>query len=266
MKKKSKESLQNQRDINKKDFDIDNENNENNSDDEANKSGSDIEIDIKTFPLKITMIGNASVGKTSIIKRYLENKFELNSTEATINALFHSKKIKVDPFTEADLQIWDTAGQERYRSMTKNYLLNANGIFIVFDLCDEKSFNDLDSWLEDIKDTIDENNVIKILVGNKSDLSDIKITNENASKYAKEHDMKYLSVSAKDGVNIESLFEIMGNDCIRRIQDEQKRNEEEGALNENGQRITGLSGQFENNINIGNNNDNDGDKKNKKCC
>ena len=150
--------------------------------------------------------------------------------------------------------------------MTKNYLLNANGIFIVFDLCDEKSFNDLDSWLEDIKDTIDENNVIKILVGNKSDLSDIKITNENASKYAKEHDMKYLSVSAKDGVNIESLFEIMGNDCIRRIQDEQKRNEEEGDLNENGQRITGLSGQFENNINIGNNNDNDGDKKNKKCC
>ena len=109
MKKKSKESLQNQSDINKKDFDIDNENNENISENEANKSGSDIEIDIKTFPLKITMIGNASVGKTSIIKRYLENKFGLNSTEATINALFHSKKIKVDPFTEADLQIWDTA-------------------------------------------------------------------------------------------------------------------------------------------------------------
>ena len=95
MEKKSKELLNNESELNKKDNEKDNENN---SDDEENKSGSDIEIDINTYPLKIIMIGNTSVGKTSIVKRYLENKFEFNSTDATINALFNSKKIKVDPF------------------------------------------------------------------------------------------------------------------------------------------------------------------------
>ena len=249
MEKKSKELLNNESELNKKDNEKDNENN---SDDEENKSGSDIEIDINTYPLKIIMIGNTSVGKTSIVKRYLENKFEFNSTDATINALFNSKKIKVDPFTEAELQIWDTAGQERYRSLTKSYLINANGILIEFDLGDEKSFNDLDSWLEVIKDTIDENNIIQILVGNKSDLSDIKITNEIASKYAKEHNMKYLSVSAKDGVNIESLFEMIGNDCIKKIQEDE-------AENDNARIYSDLNGQIGNNKKIGS-------QKTKQCC
>ena len=239
----------------------------NDSDDEGNNSGSDVEVDIKKYPLKITIVGNSSVGKTSIIKRYFENKFELNSTETTISAFYHCKNLKIDPFTEAELQIWDTAGQEKYRSLTKNYLINANGILIVFDLGDEKSFNDLDLWMEEINNVIDEKKVTIILVGNKSDLPDQKINNDNALAYADKHNIKYLSVSAKDGVNIDYLFEIIGSDCIKKIQEEEQKNNENENIAKKDNRDSNLSGQFENNINLENNKNNEQtDQKTKKCC
>lgn len=223
--------------------------NDNNSDD-LNKSGSDIEINVTTYPLKITFIGNSNVGKSSIIKRYIENKFEENSIAATINASYHTKKIMVDAFSEADLNIWDTAGQERFRSTTKNYFHDSNGILIVFDLTDEKSFKDLDCWMEEVTDSAPEK-CAKILVGNKTDLENKKITYENAKKYAENHNIQYQEVSAKSGINIELLFSKIGAECIKIIQEEQKNNEEgeESGKNEKGQRISALSGQFENNIN-----------------
>ena len=237
-------------------------------DDENNKSGSYIEVNTTTIPLKITMIGNSYVGKTSIIKRYLHNQFEKESTSPTINAAFHIKKIKIDPYTFADLKIWDTAGQEKYRSLTKNYLNGSNGILVVFDLTSKKSFDDLNSWMDEIKNTIDINKVEIILVGNKSDLPNQKIDKKEASKFAKDNNMEYQIVSAKDGLNIESLFEKIGNDCVKIIQEEQKTEEmEKKNINDNGQRISNLSGQFENNINneklvINENKDN----KSQKCC
>ena len=241
--------------------------NKNDSDDEDNNSASDIEVDIKKYPLKITMVGNSTVGKTSIIKKYFQNKFELNSTETTITAFYHCKNLKIDPFTEAELQIWDTAGQEKYRSLTKNYLLNANGILIVFDLSNEKSFNDLDLWIEEINNVIDEKKVTIILVGNKSDLHEQRINNDNALTYANKHNMKYLSVSAKDGVNIEYLFEIVGTDCIKKIQEEEQNNNEDENLPKKDKRDSNLSGQFENNINLENNRKNEQTgQKTKKCC
>ena len=241
---------------------------ENNSDDDPNKSGSDMEVKTTTYPLKITIVGSSTVGKTSIIKRYIENKFEELSTKATIVAEFKAKKINIDPFTEAELQIWDTAGQEMYRSMTKNYLHDSNGILIVFDLTNEKSFEDLDSWIEDINNTVDEK-VPKIIIGNKSDLPEKKISFEQASKYAEEHKMKYQIVSAKNGINIDLLFEMIGNECIKVILERQKELEEEEE--ENKGRPTGLSGQFEDNINnekivLEENNEQKEEQKSKKCC
>jgi small GTP-binding protein len=239
---------------------------ENNSDDDPNKSGSDMEVKATTYPLKITIVGSSSVGKTSIIKRYIENKFDEASTKATIIAEFKAKKINIDPFTEAELQIWDTAGQEIYRSVTKNYLHDSNGILIVFDLTNEKTFEDLDSWIEDINNTVEEK-VPKILIGNKSDLPEKKISFEQASKYAEEHKMKYQIVSAKNGINIDLLFETIGNECIKAIQERQKELEEEEE--ENKGRPTGLSGQFENNEKISledNEQKEEQEQKSKKCC
>lgn len=230
-----------------------------NIEEDLNKSGSDMEVNASTYSIKIIVLGNSSVGKTSILERYFNNKFEENSKAATVSAVFQSKKIKIDPFTIADLHIWDTAGQEQFRSITKTYIYGSNGIILVFDLTDEKSFNDLDYWIEEINDAVDKDKIIKILIGNKSDLYDKKISYDRAKKYAEKHNMQFHTVSAKDGINIDMVFEILGIECFKNIQEEQKRLEEEGSK-EKEERISSLSGQFEADANAQN------EIKTKRCC
>ena len=194
--------------------------------DELNRSGSDLGINIKRFPLKIGFLGDASVGKTCIISRFINNTFD-KEKPCTVSAYFESKKLKIDPFNEADLKIWDTAGNEKYRSLAKNYLRDSDGIVFVFDLSNKTSFDDLDSWVDEIKDIVDEE-AVRILAGNKCDLSDIKVSREEINKYAEEHNMKYLEISAKEGINIESLFEILATNCIKNAKQLLKKKEEEG--------------------------------------
>ena len=194
--------------------------------DELNRSGSDLGINIKRFPLKIGFLGDSYVGKTCIISRFVNNTFD-KEKPCTVSAYFESKKLKIDPFNEADLKIWDTAGSEKYRSMAKNYLRDSDGIVFVFDLSNKTSFDDLDSWVDEIKDIVDDK-AVRILAGNKCDLSDIKVTREEINKYAEEKNMRYLEVSAKEGINIESLFEILATNCIKNAKQLLKKKEEEG--------------------------------------
>ena len=114
--------------------------------------------------------------------------------------------------------------------MTKNYLRNSNGIVFVFDLTSPTSFEGVDFQAKGIEDIVD-NNVVRILAGNKCDLSDKIVSRESAIEYAKEHNMRYIEVSAKKGINIESLFENLVNNCIRNIKELEKQIEDEG-LNE----------------------------------
>jgi small GTP-binding protein len=187
-----------------------------------NKSNSDIEVNTTTYPLKICFVGNSNVGKTSIIRRFINNKFDEEKIASTISVNFENKKLKIDPYTELSMQIWDTAGQERFRSLTASYLRESNGIFIVFDLSDKKSFDDLISWFEEInKAEINQKNCVKIVIGNKLDSKDKEVDNDTAKKLAEENGMKYLPVSAKDGINIVSMFEIMGEACLKIIQKEE---------------------------------------------
>ena len=240
------------------------QNNDEDSDD--NKSDSDIQCNVTTIDLKIILVGNSSVGKTSIIHKFIDRNFEEQIT-ATVSTTFKAKKIKIDPFTEANLKIWDTAGQERYRSLTANYIRGSNGVLVVFDLANKGSFEELDKWMEIIRDVIAENKIEKILVGNKTDLPEEEkvISDEMATKYADEHNMKYFSVSAKEGINIDLLFEQLGNDCIKNLQEQEKEE------NKNEERLSALSGQFKNEVNekvileekINNNNTNPNPKK---CC
>mgnify|MGYP002627325474 FL=1 len=189
--------------------------------DEQNKSNSDEEVNVKTYNAKLVFLGDSSVGKTSIIRRYCENKFEEFSCMATVSAAYRNKKVKIDPFTEINMQIWDTAGQEKYRSMTRGYLRGANGIFIVFDLSSMKSFNSLMSWMEEIRDSDVDKNCVKILIGNKFDFLHKEVDEETINKYVEENNLKYLNVSAKDSINIEAMFEMMGNACAKVFQDEE---------------------------------------------
>ena len=204
---------------------ITNNNNKNNNpeqndeEEEMNQSNSSMELNITTYEIKIVFLGDSDVGKTSIIKRFCTNKFDEIGPISTISVAYSNKTLKVDPFTEVNMKIWDTAGQEKYRAMTRGYIRGAQGIFLVFDLSKKKSFEALNSWLDEIKGADIDNNCVKILIGNKSDFIKKEVDETSANKFAEENNMKYLAVSAKDGVNIESMFEIMGGSCAKIIQE-----------------------------------------------
>ena len=143
---------------------------------------------------------------------------------STIAVNCQDKKMKIDPYTELNMQIWDTAGQERFRAIARGYLRESNGIFLVFDLTDQTSFDDLDLWLDEINNSdIDDKICVKMLIGNKLDCENRKVDEETAQKFAEEKNMKYLSVSAKDGLNIITMFEIMGADCVKAIKDNENK-------------------------------------------
>ena len=194
----------------------------------TNRTQSSVAVVTISHSLKITLLGDSSVGKTSLITKYCEKTFNPKGTNPTINVAIQEKTIKIDAFTEAKLSIWDTAGAEQYLSFTKGYLRESNGIIIVFDFTNEKSFNNLNTWINLINSDIEEGKAEKILVGNKSDLPDAKISVEMAQQYAGVHGMKFISVSAKDGVNIDYLFEVLANDCVKKLKesDEKEKNKE----------------------------------------
>ena len=192
---------------------------------EGNKSSdrtrTSLGVDTTTYPLKISLIGDSSVGKTSLITKFCEGKFNPENAVPTIGPSSQVKTVKVDTFSEAKLDIWDTAGTEKFSSITQNHIRDSNGIILVFDLSNEESFKNLDMWMEKINDVVDAKKVEIILVGNKSDLPDIKVTEDLASKYAGEHGIIYMSVSTKEGLNIGFLFELIATRCVSRITESQ---------------------------------------------
>lgn len=164
--------------------------------------------------IKIMVIGESKIGKTSLISRYCNNQFNGGVYLSTIgidfqikNVVFNNKNIR--------LQIWDTAGQERYRGIAKNYFQSSDGFVIVYDITSSESFEKLDYWIEQIKVNSPEN-IKMVLFGNKSDISDERaITKEEGEEYAKNNNIKYFEVSAKEGTNVKEGFEWFVKDILR---------------------------------------------------
>ena len=196
-----------------------------------NQSHSEIEVNINTFKIKVVFVGDTNVGKTSIINRFCENIFEENGVKVTVSVAYKNKIIKTDPYTEINMDIWDTAGQEKYRSMTRGYLRDAYGIFLVFDLSQKKSFESLNSWLEEINNSDIKKKCVKILVGNKLDFEPKEVDRDAVNKFAEENRMKYMEVSAKNGINIDAMFEVIVTDCAKILQEETDENSKTYTLN-----------------------------------
>ena len=158
-------------------------------------------MDEKT--LNILLLGDSSVGKTSLMLRFTDDIFEENSC-STIGAEFKNKEMKIND-ESIKLHILDTAGQERYRAVAKNFIRNVEGIIFVFDLCNNNSFQNIKEWLMTADDA--NSNYQKILVGNKMDMTERQIDKERAEKFSEKFNMKYFETSAKDGTNVELIFE-----------------------------------------------------------
>ena len=156
--------------------------------------------------LKILILGDSSVGKTTLLLKYVDGYFPTIYV-ATIGVVFNIKKIKIDGI-DINLQIWDTAGQERFRGVTKNFLKGADGIIYAYDITKKSTFDNLKNWILQAEETT--TGFKKIIIGNKSDLDKERtVTKEMFQKFCQNKNIQGMEVSAKNGSNVEKCFELI---------------------------------------------------------
>merc|ERR1711975_45369 len=146
--------------------------------------------------IKLLLIGDSGVGKSCLLCRYSDDVFN-NNFITTIGIDFKIRTIELDG-QKIKLQIWDTAGQERFRTITQAYYRGAMGILLVYDVTDEKSFQNIKSWMRNI-DQHANTEVVKVLLGNKCDMPDDKkmVSTKDGAKLAEEYQIKFFETSAK---------------------------------------------------------------------
>ena len=156
---------------------------------------------------QLLIIGDSTVGKTSILTRYTTREFNQNYL-ATVGFDFF-KKDEVFNGETIRIKIWDTAGQERYKALTQGYFRNAEGIMIVFDVSNLDTFENLKYWIESIKThiNIEKDHIPTIIIGNKIDIFEREVSREDGEKFAKKQNFEYIETSAKSGKGID--------ECIR---------------------------------------------------
>ena len=153
--------------------------------------------------LKILLVGDTNVGKTSLLLRYTDELFP-NKYMSTVGVEYRIKKFEFQGL-RVKMQIWDTAGQERFHSITKSYFNNADGILFVYDISDHKSFEEVKNWIFESENI--GNDFQKLLIGNKCDLKHkIVVTREEVNDYCKEKNIEFIETSAKDNINLNEVF------------------------------------------------------------
>ena len=178
------------------------------------------------YTFKIVMIGDSGVGKSCILLRFADDKFNENFY-ATIGVDFRFKNITIDN-KSVKLQIviiiyyyiifiqWDTAGQERFKTITSAYYRGAHGVIIVYDVSDKKTFEHIKDWIEDINKYTD-SNPIKLIVGNKCDLVNEKqVTEEDKNLLKKQTGIDIIETSAKNSFKITEAMEMITKKLMER--------------------------------------------------
>ena len=168
----------------------------------------------KVEDFKILTLGDSSVGKTSFILKFIEDKFSLNYI-ATIGLDYKHKKINLSSGETVGLRIFDTAGQERFKSISLNFIKNANGILLIYDISNKETFDSVKGWMSSIKNAANENISI-VLVGNKCDLEEKReVTKDAGEEKAKEYNVPFFETSCKEGINISETFQKLAEEIIK---------------------------------------------------
>ena len=149
---------------------------------------------------------NSGVGKSCLLIQYTQNRF--SPTQPTLGLEAVTKEITIKK-RKVTLKIWDSAGQEHFRSVTRSYYKNKICAFLVYDVTDKKSFEDVKVWLNEIKDN--SHSLIQlVLIGNKCELkSKRKVSVKEAAEFAMFHKMFFFETSAKENINITKAFEVV---------------------------------------------------------
>ena len=221
------------------------------------------------FEIKFTILGDSSVGKTNLLLRFIENRFEASSAPTIgFDYLFkriemvYKKNIKGLVVEEKEpllLKIFDTAGQERFRSLTKTHFQGTQGFVLVYDITRRATFENIKGWYNMIQENKTKNTSSKyLLIGNKTDLTnDRQVTEEEGGNFAKQFEMMFMETSAK--TNDENKVEVAFNNFIETVIDEMRSDILIGKMARERKKkrlLTGVDGQAP-----GNN-----AKKSWKCC
>ena len=163
-------------------------------------SGSQGEV---SYFVKLLMLGDSGVGKSCLMTRFSDGHFPLDIIGTA--GIDCKEKIVSVSGKNIRVQIWDTAGQERYSVLTESYYKKAYGIMLVYDTTDPNTFANIGTWMKNIKDK--GNAVVEmVVVGNKTDRMDKKVSSESASKTATTYGVPLVEASAKSGMNVEKAF------------------------------------------------------------
>ena len=181
--------------------------------------------------MKVITLGESGVGKTSIIKRYIHNKFDEKNL-STIGLNFSFKYIKLKDGNTINLKLIDTAGQEKYKALAKSYFKNVDAVLFVFALNSEESFNNIKNWVNLFDDNHNgKGDIPKYLIGNKSD-QEREVREDLIEQIKNEYkNYKYYETSAKNNDGIEKFFQDLGEDLYK------IRNEKEGRKRYNGKNV-----------------------------
>ncbi|GBB90386.1 hypothetical protein RclHR1_17310002 [Rhizophagus clarus] len=171
-------------------------------------------IDGYEATLKILLIGNSNVGKSSLLLRFTEDTFlPQDEVAATIGVDFKVQDMRFEG-KKYKLTIWDTAGQERFRTLTSSYYRGAQGVILVYDVSNRETFDQLDNWFNELSTYCTNKDVVKMIVGNKVDKEEQRvISRKEAEAYARKSHTLFLECSAKTRYGVKEAFE----ELVRKI-------------------------------------------------
>ena len=164
------------------------------------------------FIFKVLLLGNSNVGKSPLFLRFVDDIWN-DTFVPTIGVDFKIKTLEIDG-KKIKMQIWDTAGQERFKNIIASYYRGAHGILLLYDVTDRESFKNLSNWLIEIEKNANKN-ILKVLIGNKTDLEEKRIISYNQGKeFADTYGLKYVETSAKKNLNVTEAFETLGREIM----------------------------------------------------
>jgi len=159
----------------------------------------------RVFQFKLVLLGQAGVGKSNLVLRFVKGEF-LDNNESTIGAAFLTQTVALSDGSMVKFEIWDTAGQERFNSLAPMYYRGAQAALVVYDITNENSFSRAKTWVRELEGQ--GGKMVIALVGNKSDLeSSRRVSAEEGQGYAEEKGLLFMETSAKTAQNVAEIFE-----------------------------------------------------------
>ena len=159
-------------------------------------------MDESKIVLKIGVLGDSGVGKTCLWMRYTDDTFNYHMV-STIGVDFKTKIIKLEG-KDVKLHIWDTCGQEKFRTLTRNFYKQIDGVLLIYDISNRQTFDNIREWYRDLG--ISNKPIAVVLVANKIDLEKKEVTSEEGQKLAQELGIEFFETSAKESINVTEAF------------------------------------------------------------